>query len=215
MPRQPSAVPTRRPGAAPRGVGVGPGRSRRAPLRRVAGVVGTYAVLAAGALITLAPYLLSLLTSLKSPRQFAREDPLALPSPPSFDNYAALFGGRYDFVPPLAITVQVVVVVLVGQLVCSVLAAYAFARVRFPGRELLFWSYLATLMVPQIVTLVPLYTMLSTVGLRDTFWGIVLPLSSGRRTRSSCCGSTSAAFPRTSSARPGSTARGRSASCGT
>lgn len=148
--------------------------SQRRP-RRYAADVATYAVLVAGALLTLGPYALSLATSLKTPGQFAREGALAFPSPVTFENYAALFGGRYSFIPPLAVTAQVVVVVLVGQLTCSVLAAYAFAQLRFPGRDLLFWAYLATLMVPQVVTLVPLYTMLTTVGLRDTFWGIVLP----------------------------------------
>jgi multiple sugar transport system permease protein len=143
--------------------------------RRLAANAGVYALLVAGALLTLGPYVLSVATSLKTSQQFARETPLTLPSPATIANYTALFSGRYDFVPPLAITVQVVVVILVGQLVCSVLAAYAFARVRFPGREALFWVYLATLMVPQVVTLVPLYTMFSQVGLRDTFWGIVLP----------------------------------------
>ncbi|WP_157181420.1 carbohydrate ABC transporter permease [Actinopolymorpha alba] len=153
--------------------------ARKIAARRVITNAATYAVLLAGALVTLGPYLLSFLTSFKSSRQFARDGALSVPSPPTFDNYAALFGGRYDFIPPIAITVQVVVVVLAGQLVFSVLAAYAFARVRFPGREALFWLYLATLMVPQIVTLIPLYTMLSTVGLRDTFWGIVLPFVFG------------------------------------
>ncbi|MBM7784851.1 carbohydrate ABC transporter permease [Tenggerimyces flavus] len=144
-------------------------------MRRLLANLGTYALLIAGALITLGPYVLSFGTSLKSPQQFAREPTLTPPDPVTFTNYAALFSGRYDFIPPLAITIQVVVVILVGQLVCSVLAAYAFARVRFPGREALFWIYLATLMVPQVVTLIPLYTMFSQVGLRDTFWGIVLP----------------------------------------
>lgn len=144
-------------------------------MRRLLANLGTYALLIAGALVTLGPYVLSFGTSLKSAQQFAREPTLTPPDPVTFANYTALFSGRYDFIPPLAITIQVVVVILVGQLVCSVLAAYAFARVRFPGREALFWIYLATLMVPQVVTLIPLYTMFSQVGLRDTFWGIVLP----------------------------------------
>ncbi|MGW0228256.1 carbohydrate ABC transporter permease [Actinopolymorpha singaporensis] len=147
--------------------------------RRLVANAMTYVLLLLGAVVTLAPFLLSVLTSVRSAKQFATGGPLALPNPVTSANYAELFGGRYDFIPPLVITVQVVLVVLVGQLVFSVLAAYAFARVRFPGREGLFWVYLATLMVPQVVTLIPLYTMLSTAGLRDTFWGIVLPFVFG------------------------------------
>ena len=52
-------------------------------------------------------------------------------------------------------------VILLGQLTFSVLAAYAFARLEFPGRDALFWVYLATLMVPATVTVVPLYLMMA------------------------------------------------------
>jgi multiple sugar transport system permease protein len=148
-------------------------------MRRLAANVAVYAVLLAGAVLTLAPYLLSLMTSIKTPQQFAQQPALAPPSPLTFGNFGSLFGERYDFVSPLAVTLQMVLVILVGQLGFSVLAAYAFARVRFPGRELLFWVYLSTLMVPPIVTLIPLYTMLTTAGLKNTFWGLVLPFVFG------------------------------------
>jgi len=134
-----------------------------------------YLVLAFGAVVTVAPFVLSLMTALKSPQQFASEPALSPPSPATGENFATLFGGRYDFVSPVVVTAQVVGVILVGQLVFSVLAAYAFARLRFPGRDALFWVYLATLMVPQIVTIIPLYAMFAAVGLRNTFWGLVLP----------------------------------------
>ena len=144
---------------------------------------GIYLLLSAAAVVTVGPYLFSLITALKTPGQFTSGGPLALPSPVSLRNFAALFDpssvAGVDFVAPVAVTVQMVAVILVGQLVCSVLAAYAFARVRFPGREPLFWVFLSTLMVPQVVTLIPLYTMLSAAGLRDTFWGLVLPFVFG------------------------------------
>jgi multiple sugar transport system permease protein len=142
--------------------------------RRVADLAA-YALLLVGAVVTVAPFLLSLMTALKSPRQFAAEPALALPSPATLSNFSQLFGGTYDFVSPVVVTVQVVVVVLVGQLVFSVLAAFAFARLSFPGRDVLFWVYLATLMVPAVVTIIPLYAMFTAAGLRNTFWAIVLP----------------------------------------
>jgi multiple sugar transport system permease protein len=147
--------------------------------KRLVASVLTYAALLLGAVLTLGPYLLSLMTSLKTSAQFAQQPALTFPSPFTFDNYVSLFGDRYDFIAPLAVTLQMVLVILIGQLGCSVLAAYAFARVRFPGREALFWVYLSTLMVPQIVTLIPLYAMLTTAGLKNTFWGLVLPLVFG------------------------------------
>ncbi len=146
------------------------------------GVLATlaiYAVLLAGAVITLGPFVLSVLTSFKSPGQFAREPALTLPAPFTLENYAQLFGPRVDFTRAVLVTFLVVLVVTAGQIAFSVLAAYAFARMRFPGREALFWVYLATLMVPAIVTLIPLYLLLTESGLRNTFWALVLPVAFG------------------------------------
>jgi multiple sugar transport system permease protein len=142
---------------------------------RLAGAAATYALLVLGAVATLAPFLLSVQTALKSPQQFASTPVLSPPAPPTGANFAELFGERYDFVAPTAVTAQVVLVVLAGQLVFSVFAAYAFARLRFPGRDALFWVYLATLMVPQVVTIIPLYAMFADLGIRNTFWALVLP----------------------------------------
>lgn len=148
--------------------------------RRLLGYAATYAILAIAALLTLAPFALSVLTALKSPRQFVQGGPLALPAPPTLENFQALLttdaGG---LIAPIAVTLQMVAVILIGQMVFSVLAAYAFALLRFPGRDLLFWVYVATLMVPQVVVVVPLYLMLTQAGMRDTFWALVLPFVLG------------------------------------
>lgn len=137
--------------------------------------VVTYLALGLGAVLILAPYLMSVQTSVKTPRQFAQRSPLAPPDPLTGENYAALTIGGHTLIPPLVITVQVVLVVVLGQLLCSVLAAYAFARLDFPGRDAIFWVYLATLTVPVAAVLVPRFVLLSQVGLVNTFWGIVLP----------------------------------------
>ena len=153
--------------------------SRRAIRLRRLSLAATYAMLLAGAAIMVVPFAYSVLTSLKSPEQFASTDPLAFPAPVTGENYSALFSGDRDFTVPLAVTVQVVAVLTVGQVACSVLTAYAFARLRFPGRRALFWAYVATLMVPPIVTVIPLFSMLSQLGLRNTFAGLVAPFLLG------------------------------------
>lgn len=153
--------------------------SRKAIRLRRLSLAATYAMLLAGAAIMVVPFAYSVLTSLKSPEQFASTDPLAFPAPVTGENYSALFSGDRDFTVPLAVTVQVVAVLTVGQVVCSVLAAYAFARLSFPGRRALFWAYVATLMVPPIVTVIPLFSMLSQLGLRNTFAGLVAPFLLG------------------------------------
>lgn len=154
-------------------------RPRRARRARLLGTLGTYAVLLAAVVLTLAPFSVSVLTALTSAQQFAQQGPLSLPAPPTLENVAALLGSRDGFLTPVVVTVQMVAVILAGQMVFSVLAAYAFALLRFPGRDLLFWVYVATLMVPQVVVVVPLYLMLSEAGLRNTFWALVLPFVLG------------------------------------
>ncbi|WP_343600465.1 carbohydrate ABC transporter permease [Mycobacterium sp.] len=136
-----------------------------------------YAGLGLGAVITLAPFALGLLTSFTSARQFATGTPLSWPRPPTSANYADLAGAGFG--RALAVTGLMTAVIVVGQLSFSVLAAYAFARLRFPGRDALFWVYIATLMVPATVTVVPLYVMMAHVGLRNTFWALVLPFVFG------------------------------------
>lgn len=139
-------------------------------------VLGIYAVLIAGAAVILGPFVLSVMTSLKTPQQLATQSKLALPAPATLENFQRLFSGELvDFSRSIAVTAGYVGIVLVGQLVFSILAAYAFARLEFPGRDAIFWVYLATLMVPAVVTIVPLYLIISEMGLRNTFWGLVLP----------------------------------------
>jgi multiple sugar transport system permease protein len=136
-----------------------------------------YLALAVGAVITLAPFGLGLLTSFTSAHQFATGTPLTWPRPPTLVNYTNLGGAGFG--RALAVTALMTAVSLLGQLSSSVVAAYAFARLRFPGRDGLFWVYLATLMVPGSVTVVPLYLMMAQLGLRNTFWALVLPFVFG------------------------------------
>ncbi len=146
--------------------------------RGTLGTVLSYAILVFGALMTLGPFVLSFMTAFKSPGQFASQSSLAVPDPPTTQNFANLFGGG-GFISPVVVTSQVVLLILIGQLVFSIMAAFAFARMRFRGRDALFWVYLGTLMVPQVVTVIPLYVMFSELNLRNTFWALVLPFAFG------------------------------------
>jgi multiple sugar transport system permease protein len=136
-----------------------------------------YAGLVIGALITLVPFALGLLTSFTSARQFATGTPLQLPRPFTLSNYGDLAGAGFG--RAAMVTALMTAVILLGQLTFSVLAAYAFARLDFPGRDAMFWVYIATLMVPGTVTVVPLYLMMAQLGLRNTFWALVLPFMFG------------------------------------
>ena len=136
-----------------------------------------YLVLVLGALFTLGPFVLSVLTAFKTRDQFAQQPALNWQEPFTLDNFAVLLAGPAQFGRAILITVLAAVLILVGQLICSILAAYAFARVDFPGRQALFWVYLSTLMIPPVVLVVPLYLMMTEAGLRNSFWSLVLPFA--------------------------------------
>ena len=136
-----------------------------------------YLVLMLGALFTVGPFLLSILTAFKTREQFAQQSALTWPDPFTLENFALLLTGPAQFGRAILITVLAAVLILVGQVICSILAAYAFARVDFPGRRVLFGVYLSTLMIPPVVLVVPLYLMMTEAGLRNTFWSLVLPFA--------------------------------------
>lgn len=154
--------------AKPRAIAPG---QRRNPVFTATAVV----VLLLAAALTAAPFVIALITAFTPKLQFVREGVLTIPIPPSLENFAALGARQVDFGSAVLTTVAVVVVVTVGQLVFSIMAAYAFARLRFPGRDALFWVFLGTLMIPQVVVIIPLFFLLSDWNLRGTFLGLVLP----------------------------------------
>ncbi|MEI6501701.1 MAG: carbohydrate ABC transporter permease [Armatimonadota bacterium] len=69
----------------------------------------------------------------------------------------------------------VTIAVTVGGVVTSSLAAFAFSRLSFPGRDKLFLAYLGTMMVPQVVTMIPVFVLLKMIGLIDSYWAMILP----------------------------------------
>ncbi|WP_425145129.1 carbohydrate ABC transporter permease [Deinococcus sp.] len=84
-------------------------------------------------------------------------------------------GASIDFLHYLRNTVIVMVLTVTGQVACSVLAAYAFARLEFPLKNLIFTLFLGVLMVPGIVTLIPNFILIRDLGWLNSFLGIVAP----------------------------------------
>ncbi|HZK05086.1 MAG TPA: carbohydrate ABC transporter permease [Actinomycetaceae bacterium] len=154
-------------------------RNRRWTPGRIGSLAIVYIFLLAGAGLMVIPFVFSVMTSLKTPHQFAITPPLTVPDPVTTENYTTLMGAPYNFYVPIAVTAQVVLVMVVGQLFSSVLAAYAFATLEFPGRDAIFWIYLSTMMIPAVVTIIPLYVMMTSAGMKNTFLGLTLPLMFG------------------------------------
>jgi multiple sugar transport system permease protein len=133
-----------------------------------------YLLLLIIALIFILPYLMSIFAAFKTLPDILAQSPLRPPTSPTWSNFSTLFT-QYDFGRYLFNTLLVTVILTAGQVTFSMMGAYAFARMSFPGRDSLFWLYLMTLMVPNIVTLVPLYVLFAHSHLLNTYWAIFLP----------------------------------------
>jgi multiple sugar transport system permease protein len=140
--------------------------------RGIARAVAVYAALIAIAWCALFPILWALSGSLKSEGEVT--EPRLLPSRPQWSNYAEVFT-LMPFWRMLLNTVVYAACITAGQVFFCSLAGYAFARLRFRGRDTLFVLYLATLMVPLTVTVIPQFILMRTFGWTDTPWAMIVP----------------------------------------
>ncbi|MDY6878254.1 MAG: carbohydrate ABC transporter permease [Chloroflexota bacterium] len=138
------------------------------------GHLALHAILIGGSVFMLLPFMWMLSTSLKEPREIFTYPPVWIPSHIAWENYATVisvmpFGRFYfnSFVVAASVTLL--------QILTSSLAAFAFARLRFRGRDLLFLLYLATLMVPFQVTMIPNFILMRFLGWYDSYQALILP----------------------------------------
>jgi sn-glycerol 3-phosphate transport system permease protein len=142
--------------------------------RRVVRRVIRYAVLIIAAGIVLFPIYVTVVDALLTPQQITHRPPFLYPPNPQWSSFSTAFneGNLGIYLRNSAI---VTLSVVAFELVTSVLAAYAFVFLRFPGRKILFYVSLATLMVPAEATLIPNYQTIDKFGLLNTFPALILP----------------------------------------
>jgi multiple sugar transport system permease protein len=154
--------------------GSGP-RIRAIPTwRRVGGKSALYLLLVAVAIVMLFPFAWMVSTSLTSDAQLFVTPPQLVPSPVVPGNYTRV-AEAFPIGAFLRNSLIVAAVSTALQLVTCAMAAYAFARLRFRGRDALFLLYLATLMVPLQVIIVPLFIEMRFLGFVNTYPGLILP----------------------------------------
>lgn len=146
----------------------------RSSFNRAAGKALLYILLILGSVVMLLPFYWMVTTSLKTPEEVVAMPPQWIPLSWKWDNYrvaweAAPFG-RY-----LTNSVIVTVLSTIGELATSILAAFAFARLRFYGRELLFFLLLATMMIPGEILLAPNFVTLTELGWIDHYEALIIP----------------------------------------
>jgi multiple sugar transport system permease protein len=144
------------------------------PKRRWLPFSGWHLLLAPVAAIMLAPLVWMVILSLETRTESSSFPPVVLPSGVHFGNYSAAWNavpfGDF-FLNSLAYSAATVA----GNLLFCSLAAYAFARLRFFGRDILFIVLLATLMVPYQVLLIPTFLIVKKIGMVDSVGGLIMP----------------------------------------
>ncbi|MBI6546549.1 MAG: carbohydrate ABC transporter permease [Cyanobacteria bacterium NC_groundwater_1444_Ag_S-0.65um_54_12] len=136
--------------------------------------VFSYAALLLGALACAAPFALLILTSLMTYQQTIAYPPEWLPRPLTLENYYQAFTTS-PLLRYFGNSVLVAAATVSGQLAAGAMAGFAFARLRFGGRSVLFFLILATMMVPVQVNLVPLFALVARFGWVDSYWALIVP----------------------------------------
>jgi multiple sugar transport system permease protein len=143
--------------------------------------LGAFVVLTVGALVALAPFIWMIATSFKQPQDVFTPTPHLLPTDAgtgawaaTLDNYREVLGIG-GFTTAFVNSVIVVVILVPAKVLLDSLAAYAFARIEFPGRNALFMVVLATMMVPGVALLIPKVFITQEFGMSDSLSGIIVP----------------------------------------
>ena len=132
------------------------------------------------AVIEVAPIMWMFSTSLRNPADSFELPPDFLPTSWRWDNYLAVIRSKkIDFPLFFWNSLKIAVIVTGAQILTCSLAAFAFARLHFPGRDALFFLFLASMMVPSQVTTVPVFILMRSLHLMDTHWALILPGLSG------------------------------------
>src|SRR5271154_327953 len=150
-----------------------PAAAPRRPRRRLR-TIGSYTLLTAGAIIILFPIYVTIVNSLLAPNQLVHQPPPLFPTNPQWHDYSAAWNGGQmsKYVATSAIMTAIIVV---GQLVTSILAAYAFAFLTFPLKRTLFVVCLITLMIPLEVTFITNLDTVTSLHWFNTYAGLSIP----------------------------------------
>lgn len=137
-----------------------------------------YLVLTVALLVVITPFIWMVLGSFKTNAELRQIPPTWWPQNPTLDNFRQLFS-RLSFGTYFTNSTIVAVVVTAGNLLFCSMVGYALAMLRFRGKKIVFALILGTLMIPGVVTFVPLFVLVANLGLVDTLPGLFLPFLVG------------------------------------
>ena len=137
-------------------------------------LVAIYGVLIVAGIIAVVPFLYVISTSLKDTAALFSYPPEWIPSEPTVGNFRTLLE-EYPYVRWTLNSLIVASAVTIIKVIIDSMAGYAFAKMSFPGRDVLFLVVLMTLMVPFAATLIPLFIIVRNLNLTNTYPGLILP----------------------------------------
>lgn len=126
------------------------------------------------AVIALIPFLWMVSTSFKSRGALMSIPVQWIPENPTWDAYIKVFS-KFPFAKTIGNSLFISVSYTLITLLSSSMAAFAFAKLQFPGNQLLLGGYLATMMIPTQVTMIPLFVVMNRLGLSDTYASVIMP----------------------------------------
>lgn len=134
-------------------------------------------------IICFTPLLFSFFTSLKSELEIMKNGYSFLPESATLENYAELFGDKYSTSYPIMKWFTNSMIVALAQMILVVLiassSAYAYARLEFKGKKVIFWFLMATMTFPSVINIIPLYQICQKLNILDSLWALILPNISG------------------------------------
>ncbi len=136
--------------------------------------VGQYLVMLILITLSMLPFIWMLSTSLKSQEYILSATPQLIPDPITLESYVQL-SERIDLTRIFFNSVFVAVVGTVGQLIIAAMAAYAFSRMTWQGRDLVFTLYLATMMIPTVVLVIPQFILVRSLGWVNSYMALIVP----------------------------------------
>jgi len=154
-------------------VSVATAQHRRRAATRLIGKTLLYAVLLGMAVVALIPFAWMISSSLKIDRDVFRYPMVWIPAQPRWENFVVIWT-RVSLLTYFRNTIVLALAVTFMQILTSSFAAYAFAKLRFKGRDALFLAYIATIAVPWQVYMLPQFIMMRSAGLYDTLWALIV-----------------------------------------
>jgi len=136
--------------------------------------ISAHLVLLFGAVFMVTPFIWSVTTSLKPLESVFNTPPFQISFPLNINAYITILG-KINFGLFTMNTFKIALLITVGQLITCSMAGYAFARIKFPGRDFLFVLFLITMMVPATVTMIPNFILMSKFGWVNTHPGLIIP----------------------------------------